>query len=350
MRKSLWSSLFVTGGVVVLAAIALAAPQAGGSGYHLVKKVVLGGEGGWDYVNVDSDSHRVFISHATHVMVVDPDGNVVGDIANLKGTHGAALAPDLNHGFTSNGQSNSATMFDLKTLQTIKDIPLPAMGPDGYLYDKASKRAFTFNARSQDATAIDGQTGEVAGSVPLGGKPETAQADGEGHIFVNIEDKNQILEFDSKTLKVMTTWPTDSCDEPGGLAIDTAHKRLFVGCHNKTMTVVDYTNGKTVAAIPIGMGVDATWFDPGTGYAMSSCGDGTITVAHEDSPDKYTVVDTIMTQNGARTMALDVKNHNIYTVTADFMPAPAPTQQNPRPRAQAIPGTFTLLIYARGKA
>lgn len=350
MRKTLWAPLFLFAGGAALTTLAFAAPQSSGSGYHLVKKVTLGGEGGWDYLNADPDTHRVFISHATHVMVVDPDGNVVGDIPNLKGTHGAALVPEFNHGFSSNGQSNSATMFDLKTLQTIKEIPLPAMGPDGYLYDGASKRLFTFNARSQDATAVDAKTGEVAGSVPLGGKPEAAQADGAGHIFVNIEDHNQILEFDSKTLKVMTTWPTDSCDEPGGLAIDIAHKRLFVGCHNKTMTVVDYTSGKTVATIPIGMGVDSTRFDPGTGYAMSSCGDGTITVAHEDSPDKYTVVDTIMTQNGARTMALDTKNHNIYTVTAEFGPAPAATEQNPRPRPQIIPNTFTLLIYARGKS
>jgi len=345
MRRTFWAPLVVIAGAVTLAALALAAPQS--SGYHLVKKVTLGGDGGWDYLNVDSDTHRVFISHATHVMVVDPDGNVVGDVGNLKGTHGAALAPEFNHGFTSNGQSNSVTMFDLKTLQTIKEIPLPAMGPDGYLYDKASKRMFTFNARSQDATAVDAQTGEVVGSVPLGGKPETAQPDGEGHVFVNIEDKNQILEFDSKALKVLTTWPTESCDEPGGLAIDTAHKRLLVGCHNKAMTVVDYTNGKLVATIPIGMGVDATWFDPGTGLAFSSCGDGTITVAHEDSPDKYTVVDTIMTQNGARTMALDTKNHNIYTVTAEFGPTPAATEQNPRPRPTQLPGTFTLLIFGR---
>jgi hypothetical protein len=350
MRKALVTSLFVVAGGTALAAIALAAPQAGGSGYHLLKKVTLGGEGGWDYLNADPETHRVFISHATHVMVVGPDGTVVGDVAGLKGTHGAAIANEFNHGFTSNGQSNSATMFDLKTLQTLKEIPLPAMGPDGYLYDPASKRVFTFNGRSQDATAIDANTGEVAGSVMLGGKPETAQADREGHIFVNIEDKNQILEFDSKTLKVMNTWPAESCDEPAGLAIDLAHKRLFVGCHNKTMTVVDYTSGKTVATIPIGMGVDATWFDPGTGYAMSSCGDGTITVAHEDSPDKYTVVDTIMTQNGARTMAIDTSNHNIYTVTADFGPTPAATEQNPRPRPQIVPNTFTLLIYTRGKS
>ncbi len=348
MRKALWAPLVVLAGTAMLAALAFAAPQS--TGYHLVKKVTLGGDGGWDYVNVDSDSHRVFISHGTHVMVVDPEGNVVGDIANLKGTHGAALAPEFNHGFTSNGQSNSATMFDLKTLQTIKEIPLPAMGPDGYLYDKASKRVFTFNARSQDATGVDAQSGEVAGSVPLGGKPEAAVADEAGHVFVNIEDKNQILEFDSKTLKVLTTWPTESCDAPGGLAIDVAHKRLFVGCHNKNMTVVDYTNGKLVATIPIGMGVDSTWFDPGTKLAFSSCGDGTITAAHEDSPDKYTVVDRIMTQNGARTMTVDTKNHNIYTVTAEFGPTPAPTEQNPRPRPQIVPGTFTLLIYSRAKS
>ena len=243
------------------------------------------------------------------------------------------MAPEFNHGFTSNGQSNSATMFDLKTLQTIKEIPLPAMGPDGYPYDKASKRMFTFNGRSQDATAVDAQSGEVAGSVPLGGKPEAAAADGAGHIFVNIEDKNQILEFDSKTLKVLTTWPTESCDAPGGLAIDIAHKRLFVGCHNKNMTVVDYTSWKTRRRHSDRHGRGFHLVRSRHQLAFSSCGDGTITAAHEDSPDKYTVVDTIMTQNGARTMTVDTKNHNIYTVTAEFGPAPARNRAKSAPAA-----------------
>ena len=345
MRKTLSAVLFIAGSAAFVA-YALAAPQ--GTGYHLVKKVVLGGEGGWDYLNADPTTHRVFISRGTHIMVVDPDGKVVGDIPNLKGTHGAALVPELNRGFSSNGQSNSATIFDLKTLEVIKEVPLPAVqGPDGYLYDPASKRVFVFNARSQDATGIDVKTGEVAGMVPLGGKPEAAVADGQGHIFVNNEDKTLLVEFDSKALKVLNNWPIEGCDSPSGLAIDTAHKRLFSGCHNQQMVVVNYTTGKSVAKIPIGNGIDSTWFDPATQLAFSSCGDGTITAAHEDSPDKYTIVDTIKTQTGARTMALDTGNHNIYTVTADFGPAPAATPENPRPRPTIIPNTFTLLIFAK---
>jgi DNA-binding beta-propeller fold protein YncE len=341
----LWAFLLIAGSAALLP-FAIAAPQ--GTGYHLVKKVVLGGEGGWDYLNSDPTTHRVYVSRGTHIMVLDPDGKVVGDIPNLKGTHGAALVPELNRGFSSNGQSNSITIFDLKTLEVIKEVPLPmAQGPDGYLYDPASKRVFVFNARSQDATGIDAKTGEIAGMVPLGGKPEAAAADGQGHIFVNNEDKTLLVEFDSRALKVLNNWPIEGCDSPSGLAIDTAHKRLFSGCHNQQMVVVDYTTGKSVAKIPIGMGIDATWFDPGTQLAFSSCGDGTITVAHEDSPGKYTVVDTIKTQTGARTMALDTGNHNIYTVTAEFGPAPAATPENPRPRPAIIPNTFTLLIFAK---
>jgi hypothetical protein len=335
--------------LLVFSVVSPAVPQGSGSGYHLLKKVVLGGMGGWDYLNADPVSHRVFISRGNHVMVVDPDGNVVGDIPNLMGTHGAAIVNEFNHGFTSNGGSNSATMFDLKTLETIKDIKLAdAVGPDGYIYDPASKRVFTFNGRSSNATAVDAKSGDpVAGSVPLGGKPEAAQADGAGHIFVNIEDKNQLLEFDSKTLMVMNTWPLDPCTQPSGMASDVAHKRLFIGCHNNLMTIVDFTTGKVVATEPIGMGIDADGFDPTTGFAFASCGDGTITVVHEDTPDKYSVVDTIKTQQGARTMANDTANHNIYTVTADLMPAAAPTPENPRPRPIQVPNTFTLLIYGR---
>jgi DNA-binding beta-propeller fold protein YncE len=326
-----------------------APPDGAGSGYHLIKKVLLGGAGGWDYLNADPVSHRVFISRGTHVMVLDPNGNVVGDIPNLMGTHGAAIVNEFNHGFTSNGGSNSVTMFDLKTLATISDIKMPdAMGPDGYIYDPASKRVFTFNGRSNNATAVDAKTGDVVtGSVPLGGKPEAGQADGAGHIFVNVEDKDQLLEFDTKTLAVLNTWPLAPCTQPSGMAIDPAHKRLFVGCHNNLMDVVDYTTGKVIATEPIGTGIDADGFDPTTGFAFASCGDGTITVVHEDTPDKYTVVDTIKTQTGARTMAYDIANHNIYTVTAELMPPAAPTPDNPRPRPQPVPNTFTLLIYGR---
>jgi DNA-binding beta-propeller fold protein YncE len=344
MLRTTWAALLIVCGAVLLI---LAAAVAQDSNYHLAKKVTLGGEGGWDYLSADSATHRVFISRGTHIMVVDPEGKVVGDIPDVQGTHGAAIVPEFGRGFSSNGRSNSVTIFDLKTLATISEVKLPgADGPDGYLYDSGSKRVFTFNARSKDASAVDAKTGEVAGTVPLGGKPEAAQADGAGHVWVNIEDKSQLLEFDSKELKVLSTWPLPQCEEPTGMAIDLAHKRLFVGCHSQQMLVLDYA-GKVVASVPIGQGVDADAFDPSTGFAFASCGDGTITVAHEDTPDKYTVVQTISTQRGARTMALDAANHNLYTVTSDFNPPPAPTADNPRPRPVPIPSTFTLLVYSR---
>jgi DNA-binding beta-propeller fold protein YncE len=240
------------------------------------------------------------------------------------------------------------TIFDPGTLKIISEVKIPGRDTDAILYDPATKRVFTFNGRDgNDATAIDGKTGTVLGNIALGGKPETAQSDREGHVFVNIEDKNLLRELDAKTLKVVNTWPLAPCESPSGQAIDTAHKRLIIGCHNKMMAFVDYTNGKVVATVPIGQGVDANRFDPGTGLAFASCGDGTITVAHQDSADKYTVVQTISTQRGARTMALDTSNHNIYTVTSELGPAPAPTTENPRPRPSLVPNSFTLLIFSR---
>src|ERR1700683_1447251 len=324
-----------------------AAPKPQGSGYHLIKKVTLGGEGGWDYLLADADTHRVFISRGTHTMVVDADGKSLGDIANTQGVHGIALAHEFNRGFTSNGRANSITIFDLGNLQTINEVKIDGQNPDAIVYDPASKRVFTMNGRSNNATALDARSGDVAGSVPLGGKPETAQADGEGHVFVNIEDKSQIVEFDSKSLQVLNTWSIAPCESPSGLAFDVKHKRLFAGCDNKVMAVVDATNGKVVATVPIGDGVDANGFDPGTGFAFASCGDGTLTVAHEDLADKYSVAHPIKTQRGARTMTVDTGSHNVYTVTAEYGPAPAPTQENPRPRPMMVPNSFTLLIYGR---
>jgi DNA-binding beta-propeller fold protein YncE len=345
MRRTSWAALFLVCFAAILTFAAAAAPQ--GSNYHLLKKVTLGGEGGWDYLTADPATHRVYLSRGTHIMVVDADGKVVGDIPNLKGTHGAEVVTEFGRGFSSNGGSNSVTIFDLKTLAIISEVNLPAaQGPDGFMYDPLSKRVFVFNARSHDATALDAKTGAIAGTVPLGGKPEAAQTDGLGHVWVNIEDTAQMVEFDSKELKVLNTFPLPNCEEPTGMSIDRAHKRLFIGCHSKQMLVASY-DGKIVASVPIGEGVDASNFDPATGLAFASCGDGTITVAHEDSPDKYTVVDTIATQRGARTMTLDTANHNIYTVTSEFGPAPAPTPENPRPRPSQVPNTFTLLIYGK---
>jgi DNA-binding beta-propeller fold protein YncE len=353
-RKQLKSLAICAAALAVICCatfITFAAPAPQGSGYHLVKKVAIGGDTAWDYVYAEPTTHRVFISHGTHTVVTDAQGTVLGDIPDTKGVHGIATATEFNRGFTSNGQANSVTVFDLTTLKTINEIKIEGQNPDAILYDSASKRVFTFNGRSGDSTAIDAKTGDIAGSIKLTGKPETAQADGEGHVFVNIEDKNQIIEFDSKKLSVMNTWTIAPCKSPSGLAFDVAHKRLFAGCDEKITAVVDATNGKVVATIPIGDGVDANGFDPATGFVFASCGDGTLTVAHEDSPDKYTVVETIHTPVRARTMTVDTGNHNLYTVTAEYgqpTPPPAGSPAGTRGgRAPMVPGSFSLLIYGR---
>ena len=320
---------------------------AGPSGYHVAKKVVLGGEGGWDYLTADSQARRLYISRGTHVMVVDADtAAVVGDIPNTPGVHGIALAHEFNQGFTSNGRENTVTIFDLKTLKELNRVSV-GKNPDAIVYDSASKRVFTMNGASHDATAIDAKTGAVAGTIPLGGRPEFAVSDNKGRVFVNLEDKSEVQAIDSNKLAVESNWPLDPGKEPSGLAMDQKHRRLFAGCGNKLMVVMNADNGKVVASVPIGAGVDANAFDPKTNYAFSSNGEGTLTVVHEDSPDQFSVVENVPTMARARTMALDTKTHQVYTVTAEFGQAPAPTAEQPRPRPPMKPGTFTLLILSR---
>jgi YVTN family beta-propeller protein len=318
------------------------------SGYHVIKQLKLGGEGGWDYLTFDAKGNRLFISRGTHVMVVNADsGAVVGDIPDTQGVHGIALADEFGKGYTSNGRTSNVTVFDLKTLKVLKQVPV-GKNPDAIIYDPSSKRVFTMNGASGDATAIDAKTDSVAGTVSLGGKPEFATADERGHVFVNLEDKSTIVEVDSQKLGVVNTWPLAPCEEPSGMAIDRKHHRLFSGCSNKVMAVVDADSGKVLTTVPIGAGVDANGFDPETGLAFSSNGgDATLTVVHEDSPDKFTVVENAPTQKGARTMTLDPKTHRVFLVTAEFGPLPAPTPERPRPRPSIVPGSFTLLILGR---
>lgn len=335
--------------VVAMAAVVFSAqPLAAAEGnYHLLKKVVLGGEGGWDYLICDSAARRLYISRGTHVMVVDADTyKVVGDIPGTEGVHGIALAPEFGRGFVSDGRANTVTIFDLKTLKVLGTAPT-GNGPDAITYDPASKRVFTFNGHGGDATAIDAASGKPVGTVTLSGKPEFAAADGQGHVYNNLEDKSELLQIDSRKLTVTARWPLAPCEHPSGLAMDTRNRRLFAGCHNRMMAVVDADSGKVLATPSIGEGVDANTFDPGTQLAFSSNGDGTLTVAHEDTPDKFTPVASVPTQRGARTMALDLKTHRIFLVTAEFGPPPAPTPEHPHPRPQAIPGTFTLLVLGR---
>ena len=322
---------------------------AGGWYYQVVKKVVLGGEGGWDYLICDSAARRLYISRGTHVMVVDADTyKVVGDIPGTDGVHGIALAPEFGRGFTSNGRANTVTIFDLKTLKILGTAPT-GNGPDAIIYDPASKRVFTFNGHGGDATAIDAASGKPVGTVTLGGKPEFAVADGHGHVYNNLEDKSELLQIDSQNLTVTARWPLAPCEEPSGLAMDTQNRRLFSGCHNRVMAVVDADSGKVLGTPAIGQGVDANAFlSTGEGgLAFSSNGDGTLTyvyeVNHGGSPS-IQLLRSATTQRGARTMALDRKTGDIFLVTADFGPAPAPTPDHPHPRPQALPGTFTLLV------
>src|SRR6266404_2724856 len=339
MRSYLSRALFAL--FVLVSASALL--NAGPSGYHVAKKIVLGGEGGWDYLTVDSKARRVYISRGTHVMVVDADtGAVVGDVPNTNGVHGIAIAPDFAKGFISDGRDATVTIFDIKTLKVLGTAPT-GKNPDAIVYDPASKRVFAFNGSSKDATAIDAKTGTVAGTIPLGGKPEFAAADEKGHIFVNIEDTSEIVQFNSDKLAVESRWKIAPGEEPSGLAMDRKHRRLFSVCSNKLMVVVNADTGKVVTTLPIGAGTDAAGFDPETGYAFSSNGEGTLTVVHEDSADKFSVVDTVPTQVRARTMALDTKTHQVFLVTAQFGAPPAATAQQPRPRAPMVPGSFTLL-------
>jgi DNA-binding beta-propeller fold protein YncE len=334
-------------GLLLLAARGVASGAAPEAGLAVRQKVVVGGDGGWDYLIVDADARRLYVTRGTHVQVFDADTiKPVGDIPDTAGVHGVALAPDLGRGFTSNGRANSITIFDPKTLRTIEEVKIAGQNPDAILYDPASKRVFAFDGRSADATVLDAASGKVVATLPLGGKPEFATSDRAGHVYVNIEDKSELVVIDSGKPAVESHWPLAPCEEPSGMAIDREHKRLFVGCSNRMMAVVDAGSGKVVATVPIGAGVDANGFDPGTGLAFSSNGEGTLTVAREESPGKF-AAGNVATQRGARTMALDEKTHRIFLVTAEFGPPPTPTADQPRPRPPILPGTFTILVVGR---
>ncbi|MGI8813224.1 MAG: YncE family protein [Pyrinomonadaceae bacterium] len=317
------------------------------NGYHLIDKIAVGGEGGWDALTTDGDAHRLYVSHGTHVVVIDTaTDKVVGDIPNTNGIHGIAVAKKLGRGFTSNGRDNTTTIFDLSTLKNLGTVKT-GKNPDIIIYDTSSERVFVFNGGSNDATVIDAATGTVAGTVALGGKPEFAASDGRGTVFVNLEDKSQVAGIDVKKLAVTTRWPIAPGEEPTGLAIDTKWKRLFIVCANKKMIVMDSTSGKVLADLPTGDGTDGAEFDPRIRTAFSSNGEGTLTVVHEDSKDKFSVMENVKTQARARTMAVDTKTHKVYLPTAQFGTAPAATAAQPRPRAPMVPNTFEILVYGK---
>jgi DNA-binding beta-propeller fold protein YncE len=310
-----------------------------------VKTIPIGGEGRWDYCVVDSAARRLYVSHGTHVVVLDADsGAVVGDIPNTLGVHGVALATDLERGFITAGRANTVIIFDLKTLKTIATVKSGGLNPDAVYYDAGSKRVFAFNGRSANAIALNASDGKVLGLIPVGGKPEFAAGDDQGHVFVNIEDKAQLLEIDAQKLSVLHRWPLTGCKEPSGLAFDQKSRRLFSVCGNKKMMVVNADTGKVVATPPIGEDPDAAGFDPDTQFVFSSNGEsGDLTVIHEDSPDKYTVLENVPTKKYARTMAIDFKTHNIFLPISDFEPVAPKGEEEPPMK----PNTFGVLLVGR---
>jgi DNA-binding beta-propeller fold protein YncE len=328
--------------VILMGTIAALTPLALAADYKVVKTWRLGGDGGWDYLTADSDSHRLFIARATRVMVIDTEsGKQVGEIADTPGVHGIAIDSEIGRGFTSNGRENTVSEFDLKSLAVEKKIKVGS-GPDAILYDPFSKRVFTFNGKGDErsATAIDASKGEVVGKIELGGKPEFAASDNKGTVFVNIQDTSELVAFDPQKLTVKSRWKLTGCEEPTGLSIDRKNRRLFAGCGgNKKMMVVDADNGKILATPSIGEGCDATAFDAERGLTFASAGDGTITVIKEAAGDQFTVVETVTTQKSARTMALDAKTHQLFTVAANV---------GPRPERKVEPNSFVVLVVEAG--
>jgi YVTN family beta-propeller protein len=313
---------------------------AASTGYHILAEVKIGGEGGWDYLTVDSAARRLYVSHATHVVVVDIDANkIVGDIPDTPGVHGIAIASELNRGFVSNGRGNTVTIFDLKTLKVIGTVPT-GENPDSIRFDAVSGRVFTFNGRSKNSTAIDAKAGSVVGTIALPGKPEFAVADGKGKVYVNIEDTNEIVEIDAAKASVVKKYALTGCDGPSGLAIDAKNRKLFSVCSNRVMAVSDPDSGKVIATPAIGAGSDGAAFDPGTGYAFSSNGDGTMTVV-QNTGGKWDVLENIATERGARTIAVDEKTHKVYTPTAKTAPSTGGG------RATFIPDTFKVLVVGK---
>jgi YVTN family beta-propeller protein len=337
--------------ILLIGACVLAESPVGG--YHLLKKIPFGAAPGdseyFDYINIDATARRVYLAHGTEFIVVDAEeGATVGTISGLKRSHGVALVPELNRGFISDGSAGQIVVFDLKTLKTVGQIKGEA-GADSIIYDPASKRVFAFNGTPNSATVIDPAKGTVIATMPLGGAPEQAVADAKGMIYDNLEDTNEVIAIDSRDLKIKSRWPVAPAGQPVSIAIDRVHRRLFIGGRNpKLLVVMDADTGKMIGQpFPIGDRVDANVYDPETGLIAAATREGTLHIFHEDSLDKYSVVETVKTEFGAKTMGLDPKTHNLYLTTSDFGPAPAPTAQQPNSQPVAIPGTFRLLIYGR---
>ncbi len=335
------------GAVLVAAATAAAAqPRPSTPHYRVVDHLKIGGNGFWDYLTADPAHHHLFVSHGMLVEVEDlTTGKVIDQISPTPGVHGIALAPELNRGFVSDGRDSTVTVFDLTSLKVLGTVKVTGRNPDAITYDPFSHRVFTFNGGSDNATAIDATTGTVVGTVALPGRPEEGTPDGQGHIYANIEDKSEIAVIDSKGLTVTGQWSLAPCEGPSGLAMDIVHRRLFSGCGNQVMAVSDPDAGKVVASVKVGRGVDGTAFDPGPQLVFIPNGaDGTLSVIHEDAPDRFAVVQTVTTARGARTITLDGETHRVYVPTAQFGPPPAQAPPGQRRRPSIVPGSFEVVV------
>lgn len=313
---------------------------------RFLKSVPLGGEGGWDCLTVDSGARRLYVTHASKVVVVDLDQDKpIGEITDTPGVHAVAIAPELSRGFTSNGKEARVSVVDLKTLKTIAKVET-GESPDVIVYAPTRAEVYVFNGHGQSATVIDANTSKVVATVPLPGKPEFAACDAKtGRVFCNIEDKNEIAVIDMKTRAVVASWPLAPNEEPSGMAFDAAHHRLFIACGNKVMAMVDSNSGKVIATVPIGSGVDGCAFDDASQLAFASCGEGALFIAREETPEKLVPFQTLKTERGARTMALDPKTHRVYTVTAEIAPDQTTPPPGERRRPNYVPETFHLLVY-----
>jgi len=332
---------------VVLAALPLIAAD---EPYHLLKEIPVGGDGGWDCLSVDQGTHRLYVPHASKVIVIDlAEDKVVGEVGDTPGVHDFEVAPDTGKGYSSNGRENKVSMVDLKTLKTISKVPA-GESPDVELYEPSQKEIYVFNGRGQSATVLAGDSGKVVTTVTLPGKPEFAAVDPKaGQVYINLEDKSQVGVIDVKTHQVVKTWPIAPGEEASGMAFDSKNHRLFLACGNKMMVMMDSSSGNVVTTAPIGGRVDGAAFDPETQLAFIPSGEGNVTIVHEDSPDKVSVVQSLKTETGARTMALDPVTHKIYLPSAKFEPQAAQTPGGQRQRPKMVPDTFKVLVYGMSK-
>jgi YVTN family beta-propeller protein len=325
----------------------ICASAQGNEAYHFLTEIPIGGEGGWDILTIDSAASRLYLSHATKVVVVDLNKNaVVGEIADTPGVHGFVAVPELQRGFSSNGKESKSSVVDLKTLKTLSKIDT-GESPDALVYEPLRGEVYIFNHKGNSATVIDAKQAKAVATIPLGGSPEFAAVHKTAsRIYCNIEDKNEVAVIDTAKREVIARWPLAPGDGPSGIALDAAHHRLFATCHNKMMVMLDTNTGKVIANVPIGAGVDGCAFDDSTQFAFASCGDGTTTIAKEETPTKLTVAQVLKTEPGARTMALDPTTRRIYLPTAQFAPAPSPSPGASPARPSIVPNTLKLLIYA----